>query len=106
MHCRVRYSLDSDLKIRSSQVCGSKDFEAMKSEGRKVGYLAQISIPLPLKSPIAGVHYNDFASNNRLDELSLKASKVEIFREQRVVAFLSPSKIFETLNFSTETVLV
>ena len=28
--------------------------------------------------------------------------KVEIFLEQREVAFLSPSKICETLNFSTE----
>ena len=31
--------------------------------------------------------------------------KVEIFLEQREVAFLSPSKICENLNFSTEILL-
>ena len=34
-------------------------------------------------------------------ELNMKI-KVEIFLEQREVAFLSPSKICENLNFSTE----
>ena len=32
----------------------------------------------------------------------LEECKVEIFLEQREVAFLSPSKIRENLNFSTE----
>jgi hypothetical protein len=32
----------------------------------------------------------------------LATVKVEIFLEQREVAFLSPSKICENLNFSTE----
>ena len=34
--------------------------------------------------------------------LPLQGFKVEIFLEQREVAFLSPSKICENLNFSTE----
>ena len=33
------------------------------------------------------------------------STEVEIFLEQREVAFLSPSKICENLNFSTETVV-
>ena len=31
-----------------------------------------------------------------------RINKIEIFLEQREVAFLSPSKICENLNFSTE----
>jgi hypothetical protein len=38
----------------------------------------------------------------RLNWPSMLAGKVEIFLEQREVAFLSPSKICEHLNFSTE----
>ena len=34
----------------------------------------------------------------------LATVKVEIFLEQREVAFLSPSKICENLNFSTEII--
>ena len=36
------------------------------------------------------------------DFFVLSSVKVEIFLEQREVAFLSPSKIWENLNFSTE----
>ena len=35
-------------------------------------------------------------------EIELPAHKVEIFLEQREVALLSPRKICENLNFSTE----
>ena len=39
---------------------------------------------------------------NVLWERCLSKAKVEIVLEQREVAFLSPSKICENLNFSTE----
>ena len=37
-----------------------------------------------------------------LSDQKILKGKVEIFLEQREIAFLSPSKIFENLNFSTE----
>jgi hypothetical protein len=40
------------------------------------------------------------------DNSKKNVAKVEIFLEQREVAFLSPSKICENLNFSTDTVLM
>ena len=37
-----------------------------------------------------------------LSDQKILKGKVEIFLEQREIVFLSPSKIFENLNFSTE----
>ena len=43
-------------------------------------------------------HIADYAKGTAEGEIG----KIEIFLEQREVAFLSPSKIYENLNFSRE----
>ena len=45
---------------------------------------------------------SDHLKNKNVAQVWPSIVKVEIFLEQREVAFLSPSKICENLNFSTE----
>ena len=47
------------------------------------------------------IFFARFPFGNHFDSVA-KWIKVEMFLEQREVAFLSPSKICEDLNFSTE----
>ena len=59
-----------------------------------------------LKGPVLRLRCSGFPIKPRDPErlTSQMAGKVEIFLEQREVAFLSPSKICENLNFSTKII--
>ena len=63
-----------------------------REPGKKI-LLILISLPLALS-----VHVGKIRAVSSIPYLS----KVELFLEQREVAFLSPNKIWENLNFSTE----
>ena len=63
-----------------------------REPGKKI-LLILISLPLALS-----VHVGKIRAVSSIPYLS----KVELFLEKREVAFLSPSKICENLNFSTE----